>query len=626
MPARNQEITFRTRLLGWKEFAQGADADAKAVRGLGNAARDAGRKAGTSQRGFGVFARESDRTGRAARRANTNVSSFNRTLGGLGIGYGAMQGLRGITGAAVGFDTALREVGAVSGLAGKQLTDLGKIARLQGKQTGVGAGAATLALTELAKAGLSAAQLGPALQGTLLLAQAGSLDTATAAQAAANAMQTFGLRAQNVVGIADTLANAANLTTADVSDFAMALSQGGSAAKLAGVSFEDTILSLTQLARIGVKNSDAGTSMKTAFLQLANPTKKAKERMDELGLAFFDASGKMKSISEIGAMLASKLKPLSEQQRVATLQTIAGTDGFRTLAAAMQIPGVEADILSDQLGKTGSAAETAAKKNAGTLGQWRKFKANWQDIGITIGDTFLPAANKVLGWFNRTEWAAKALIGTLGTLLAAFVVGKVVNFARAIRGLAGAQLLLGRRTRAATAAQVLQNATAVGGLNVVGPVGGKGKPGKLGKLGSAARKVGGAVLPVAVAVEGIQHAREQGNMDDFLARAREKALKGQKGGGKLGGGAIDDVVAAITGGRRSSRGAITGGRRSAPRLIGPNRARPEPLVVNPFSGQRAVFANAGSDQPINITVQSLLDGKIVAENTMEYQLRKKARK
>jgi TP901 family phage tail tape measure protein len=43
----------------------------------------------------------------------------------------------------------------------------------------------------------------------------------------------------------------------------MALSQGGAAAKTAGLSFDETTAFLEALASAGVKGSDAGTSMKT---------------------------------------------------------------------------------------------------------------------------------------------------------------------------------------------------------------------------------------------------------------------------------------------------------------------------------------------------------------------------
>ncbi|WP_320672385.1 phage tail tape measure protein [Patulibacter defluvii] len=324
-----------------------------------------------------------DRLGTSARRAQQVLAT---ALAGGALISGADK----LISTFAQYDTALREVGAVSGASAAQLQKMGEIARTTGLQTGVGATSATQAMGELAKAGLSVGQVGPALKGTLALAQAGSLGAAEAASAAANAMQTFGLRAQDTGRVADAFANAANLTTADVGHFAQALEQGGAAAKLVGLDFKNTTLILTELARIGIKGSDAGTSLKSAFLQIANPTKKAAAAMEDYHLSFFKGNGKVKDAADISEMLRKRLGGLNQQQRTAVLQTIAGTDGFRTFAAMMRVSGKESDELMKQLTRQGSAAETAAKKNAGFEGSMRKLKAAAQELGISLGDEFAP--------------------------------------------------------------------------------------------------------------------------------------------------------------------------------------------------------------------------------------------
>ena len=48
---------------------------------------------------------------------------------------------------------------------------------------------------------------------------------------------------------------------------------------------------LEALAEIGIRGSDAGTSLKAMLVQLAAPTAKQKDLTKKLGLAFFDAEG-----------------------------------------------------------------------------------------------------------------------------------------------------------------------------------------------------------------------------------------------------------------------------------------------------------------------------------------------
>lgn len=391
--------------------------------GTARASRDVDRMSGRYQQ-------STDRMTKSSGKLKLSMGGLFAAGGTLGAGAMAVDVLTRALGAGaqayVGYDTALREVGAVSGATGKTLQALGKTARRAGIETGVGATAATQALGELAKAGLDVADIGPALKGTLLLAQAGGLETADAAKAAANAMQTFGLEAKDVTVIADSLANAANLTTADVNDFAIALAQGGSAANLAGVSFKDTVLALTDLARIGVKGSDAGTSLKSAFLQLLKPTDEAAEVMKKYGLAFTDADGQMKSVSEISGMLQSKLGGLSNQQQVATLKTIAGTEGFRTLAAMMRNSSAESDTLARQLGKTGSAAETARKKQAGLAGDMNRLKAVLQEVAIAAGDLVAPAISDAAKTITRFITQVQRGTGAGGDFAKAFKAAAAV--------------------------------------------------------------------------------------------------------------------------------------------------------------------------------------------------------
>ena len=80
----------------------------------------------------------------------------------------------------------------------------------------------------MAKGGLSVAQImRGGLRSALALAAAGEMDLADAAEATVNAIKLFGLRGKDAMKVADGFATAANRTTADVSDFALALKMGG---------------------------------------------------------------------------------------------------------------------------------------------------------------------------------------------------------------------------------------------------------------------------------------------------------------------------------------------------------------------------------------------------------------
>ncbi|MGC7277050.1 phage tail tape measure protein, partial [Mycobacteroides abscessus subsp. massiliense] len=93
--------------------------------------------------------------------------------------------------------------------------------------------------------------------------------------------------------IADVLANAANGSSADIAGIGLSLAQVGGVAAGFGQSIEETATAIAMLANMGIKGSDAGTSLKTMLIQLRNPSDQSAQAMDELGLKVNDANGQL---------------------------------------------------------------------------------------------------------------------------------------------------------------------------------------------------------------------------------------------------------------------------------------------------------------------------------------------
>jgi TP901 family phage tail tape measure protein len=373
------DLTLRMRAQGARAAARELYGVEKGVRGVGSAA---------------------SRTGKQSRGAAGGISRLMQTMtgthsaaGALTVGIGALgAGLAGYAiKSAMGFEKQLSELGAVSDATGAQMASLRTQAMKAGADTAYSAKEAALAQTELAKGGMSVKNImGGGLNSALALAAAGQLDLGDAAAYTANAMNIFKVNGKDSMTIADGMATAANTTTADVSDFGMALSQTGGVAKLAGLSFQDTMVGLEALAAAGVKNSDAGTSMKTAMIQLLNPTKKQGKLAKELGLNFIGANGKMKSMSDISRVLRANMGQMTQAQRASALATLAGTDGVRALNALYDAGPKKLDAYKKGLNRSGSAAETARKKQDNLSGDLEKLQGSAETLGITIGTALLP--------------------------------------------------------------------------------------------------------------------------------------------------------------------------------------------------------------------------------------------
>ena len=197
----------------------------------------------------------------------------------------AAYGFKDVIEAGKEFEKQMSVNSAVSEANGKQMKLLEKQSIKLGQATFYSAKQAAEAQGELIKGGLSIKQvLGGGLPAALSLAEAGQLDLATAATTTVNAMKLFGIQGKEAGSVADMLSTAANRTTADVIDFAEALKYGGSVSKLAGYSLNETVTVLEAMAESGIKGSMAGTTFKTATIQLLKPTEKQAKLQKELGL------------------------------------------------------------------------------------------------------------------------------------------------------------------------------------------------------------------------------------------------------------------------------------------------------------------------------------------------------
>lgn len=340
---------------------------------------------------------------RDSRQASTGIDKFSQRASAMGstLTRRATIPLLAAAGGAVklaaDLDTTFNTMEAVAGITAKQRESLEALALTLGKETVFSANEAANAQLELAKAGISVADIqGGALKNTLALATAGNLELTEASTIAANAMNTFNLSGSQSQRVADALAGAANASSADVSDLAMALTQGGNAAATMGLSVEESAAALAAFADQGIKGSDAGTSLKTMLLNLNPPTAKAAELQRELGLEFFDAQGNAKGLTGIASELEDSFAGLSQQQRVAALRTLFGTDAFRAANIVLSEgeSGMRKYIAATS--DTGSAARVGEKRMSGFAGTFEEFKGSVETAGLVLGQELLPVAKDLL--------------------------------------------------------------------------------------------------------------------------------------------------------------------------------------------------------------------------------------
>lgn len=357
-------------------------------------------------------------------------------------GAAAITALAKAVGLATSFNSQLAVFGATTGATASQLELVSAEAKRLGASLefpGVTATDAAVAMTELAKAGLSVQDAIAGAAGVLQLAGAANIDFAESTQIVASAINAFQLAGRDASTVADVLANAANSAQGSIVDVGVAFQQAAAIGHQVGLSFQDTTLFITQLAKAGLTSSDAGTSLRTALIRLINPTEKVQKVFKQLGIQVRDAQGNLRP--DFFTNLGDAIAGMSAKQRDATLAIIGGQDAVRALSILSRTS--IKDLLAQRaaLDKVGTAAEVNKARMTGLKGAGASLSNTIETLALNLGQKATPAlidATNGLTAFITTasESNTIALLGeTLHAVAtAAGDVGQAIQFTLPIIG------------------------------------------------------------------------------------------------------------------------------------------------------------------------------------------------
>ena len=294
------------------------------------------------------------------------------------------------------YGNAISQVGGYLDISGSKLDEMSDLALYWGKETQFSATEAANAMSELAKGGMTDAQIqAGALEATMQLAAAGGISMADAATVAVNAIKVFGLDAGDATEVADALAGAANKSTAEIGGLASAFRYVSGWAGLADYSVNDVSGALGLLADHGLQAEMAGTGLRNFMQRLGAPTGKAKELLDQYGVSVYDTSGKMKSLTDLVDELNDAFGDLDDETRNETLNTIFGA---RALPAAIALMDAGSDELERYIDATKRAgyAEEMMQARMGDLGWALEYlRGEYETFQVNIGKAMEPQIIKV---------------------------------------------------------------------------------------------------------------------------------------------------------------------------------------------------------------------------------------
>ena len=323
------------------------------------------------------------------------------------------------------FESAMSRAAGALNMPMSQMGELRDLAIKTGQDTIFSAKEAGQAITELAKGGLTEADVkGGALKATMDLAASSGMELGSAANVVVQAMGAFGLSASESAEAVNALAGAAAASSTDVEPLTQGLSQASAQAKNAGWSIQETTAVLGKFADAGIVGSDAGTSLKTMLQKLAAPTDKAAEMIANLGIQTRDSSGNLLGASDMAQELKNKLSGLSSAQRDAALQTIFGSDATR---AATVLMNSGAEGLTSYI-KATNDQEAAQRLANSQMGEGEKaieeMKGSLETAAITIGSKLAPVITKVAEFI--TDLVNKFSALPEGVQTAIVVIGVII--------------------------------------------------------------------------------------------------------------------------------------------------------------------------------------------------------
>ncbi|MFE3386374.1 phage tail tape measure protein [Streptomyces anulatus] len=344
-------------------------------------------------------------------RLRADISNYTRNMRQASDTTGRLAGASAAAGAtmlagfavaaasAAKFDKALSNVRAVTGASTAEMAKLRAAALEAGKTTSFTATEAANAEAELARAGVSTANIiGGALKGSLALAASGQVDLTEAAVVSAQAMNTFGLAGKDVTHIADLLAAGANKSAADVHGLSMSLRMGGLLAHQTGLSIEDTVGTLAAFADHALIGSDAGTSLKVMLQRLVPQSKEAQGAMDAIGFSAYDSAGEFVGLSELAGRMKESFSKLTPEARNSAMATIFGADAVRSATIMYELGAEGIDRYVQSVDDTGAAQRMAAVQTDNLIGDLERLKGALEVALIEGGS----AANGTLR--NMTQW------------------------------------------------------------------------------------------------------------------------------------------------------------------------------------------------------------------------------
>lgn len=393
-----------------------------------------------------AFARNMEDGGKRIQTAGFGWGSGLQGIAVQMAGFALIMGAAGAGGAAIksmaDFEQTLAMLTVVTNSAANDMEPLRTQALRLGQDTALAATDVATLQIELGKLGYTLKQIEALTPGGVNLAIVADMPTGATAEFLGAVVKQFKAAPEEVNHYVDVLAAAANRTAADIDELAYSFKYVGAPAKQAGASFEQVAAILGVAADNGIAASMAGTSLRSAFQDLAQLLPMTVQGLSAYGIKIDTTKNGVERFYDVLRQIEEKnINPLAirglEADTATLLAALKGSsERLRTFAA-------------DLKNVDGEAKRVADAKMAGLTGATRELSGAFETLAIKIGE---------LGVLDALTVSVRGLKSGLEGL--AGLTDDVENFFTRIANSPAAQSVreLFDRVGAAISAQAAQNA------------------------------------------------------------------------------------------------------------------------------------------------------------------------
>lgn len=333
---------------------------------------------------------------------------------------------------AADFEQQIAAVGAISGARDEDMAKLSAKAKELGASTSFSAAQVAKAMEYTSMAGWSTQQTLEGLPGILDLAAASGEDLAGVSDIVTDALTALGMKVSESGHLADIMAAASSNANTNVAMLGESFKYCASTVGAMKYSAEDASIALALMANAGIKGSQSGTTLRTALVNMAKPSKEMATYMSKYGISLKDSAGNMKSLREVMVDLRKNLGGLATDEQAAAAAAIFGKESMAGMLSIINASDTDFNKLTKAIDNSdGAAKKMAEKRLQGLNGQLTLLKSAIEGVQIAVGEALLPALTETAQQIapvvqSGAEWAGQhpELIKGVIALGGALIAGK----------------------------------------------------------------------------------------------------------------------------------------------------------------------------------------------------------